>query len=139
MRLAEKRWAMASLADLKDTLFAHGNKTITNLSALSPTNMFNASSFSTRIGRVGFRLRARHRSRTTIVKVFTFLTSVDILLRIRHFTLASGSRHNTTDSRHQCSCCQRFLPWIDIAPSRANLLLRYYDAIKFSRNRVNGS
>ena len=26
-----------------------------------------------------------------------------------------------------------------IAPSRANLLLRYHDAIMFSRNRVNGS
>ena len=30
--------------------------------------------------------------------------------------------------------------WLAIlAPSRANLLLRYHDAIMFSRNRVNGS
>ena len=31
------------------------------------------------------------------------------------------------------------LPWIDIASGRANLQLRYHDAIMFSRNRVNGS
>ena len=67
--------------------------------------------FSTSIGCVGSRLRARHRSRTTIVSVFAFLTSVDIRLRIRHFTLHTRFwvRHNTTDSRHQCSCCQRVM------------------------------
>ena len=70
---------------------------------------FTNTDFSTSIGCVGSRLRARHRSRTTIVRVFAFLTSVDIRLRIRHFTLHTRFwvRHNTTDSRQQCSCCQR--------------------------------
>ena len=47
---------------------------ITDLSSLSPTR------FSTSIGCVGSRLRARHRTRTRIVRVFAFLTSVDISL-----------------------------------------------------------
>ena len=81
---------------------------------------FTNTDFSTSIGCVGFRLRARHRSRTTIVRVFAFLTSVDIRLRIRHFILHTRFRvrHNTTDSRHQCSCCQRSCP--------GSTLLRYH-------------
>ena len=89
-----------------------------------PINLFNHLNRSVNVVISGKRFVARvqlrqtsfarrsldnFRSRTTIVKVFDFLTSVDIRLRIQHFILHTRFRvrHNTTDSRQQCSCFQR--------------------------------
>ena len=152
---------MASLADLKDTLFAHGNQTITNLSALSPTNMFNASSLSTLIRRVGFsdasglsshgdteqsnQDRSEHRflSVRQFVTVLTYLTSVDVNFLKSRITITAVASHRMCTHRNRQDSCTHGRGnshWLAIiAPSRANLLLRYHDAIMFSRNRVNES
>ena len=123
---------------LTNNAFAPGKRSLPL--TLSPTERFNASSFSTRIGRVGFSStsglsshgdteqsnqdRSEHRflSMRQFVTVFTCLTSVEVNLKESRITITV-----TAVASHI------------IAPSRANLLLRYHDAIMFSRNRVNGS
>ena len=87
--------------------------------------------------------------------IYTYLTSVVVNLKESRITItvtAVASHLLCTHSNRQRSCThgRKFsLAHITsntppgnlctIAPSRANLLLRYHDAIKFSRNRVNGS
>ena len=123
--------------------------------------MFNASPLSTLIRRVGFsdasglsshgdteqsnQDRSEHRflSARQSVAVFAYLTSVDVNLLKSRITITAVASHR------MCTHSNRQLSRIDgrgnshwlaiIAPSRANLLLRYHDAIMFSRNRVNGS
>ena len=69
--------------------------------------------FSTSIGCVGSRLRARHRTRTTVVRVFAFLTSVDIRLLESDISHCVGRRGSRGSSCNSCpgSTLLRYHVW----------------------------
>ena len=106
---------------LTNNAFAPGKRSLPQ--TLSPTERFNASSFSTRIGRVGFSStsglsshgnteqsnqdRSEHRflSMRQFVTVATYLTSVDVnLLKSRITITAVASHRMCTHSNRQPSC-----------------------------------
>ena len=105
---------------LTNNAFALGKRSLPL--TLSPTESLNSSSFSTRIGRVGFSStsglsshgdteqsnqdRSEHRflSMRQFATVFTYLTSVDVNLLKCRITITAASHRMCTHSNRQRSC-----------------------------------